>query len=668
MRMMGGGGGMHTMSRIREMPEVRARKGTLRRVAGAFRPYWRRVVLVLIAIGLGAGLGLVPPIVTGLVIDDAIRHANLNELTLLVLIMFLTPVVSGLIGVGQTYLNSTVGQAVMRDFRVRLYAHLQAMSLRFYSNTRTGEIISRLTNDVNGVQGVVTDTFSSTISNLVVVLSTLAVMLRVNWQLTLVSLCLVPFFLYPTYKTGNLRRGVSKETQRTMADLSIILEETLSVSGALLVKSFGKQRTETTRFRETNERLMALQIRQGMIGRWFFMVISTFFAVAPALIYYFGGRQVIGGTLSLGALVSFTSLQSRLFMPLGGLLNVNVDIQGALALFDRIFEYLDMPIEIADRPDAVALHDVQGRIRYRHVGFRYVEGQRALEDVDFEASPGQLVALVGPSGAGKTTITYLLPRLYDVGQGSVEIDGHDVRDVTLESLGAAIGMVTQETYLLHATVRQNITYGRPDAVDEEVIAAAKAAAIHDRIMELPEGYDTLVGERGYKLSGGEKQRLAIARVLLKDPRVLILDEATSALDTHSERLIQAALGPLMRGRTTIAIAHRLSTILAADQILVVEAGRIAERGTHAELLAQGGLYARLYHEQFADGAVQARFDDGEIAADGTITLRPTPPEPVLAEVASGDAAPSARPVWRGGPGNGRPRGPLPPKDGSRSAT
>jgi ATP-binding cassette subfamily B protein len=617
---------MHMM-RVRQMPETKAKRGTFRRVARAFYPYWGRSLLVLVAILAGAALGLVNPVVMGLIIDQAIRNKDLQELTVLVAIMFITPVVSGLISVGQTYLNTTVGQRVMRDFRVRLYAHLQAMSLRFFTATRTGEILSRLTNDVNGVQAVVTDTFSSVLSNIVVVMSTLVVMLRLNWQLTLVSLCMVPFFLYPTYKMGKIRRGVSRETQATLANMSSILEETLSVSGALLVKSFGRQRAETNRFASANEELMALQIRQSMIGRWFFMIIQTFFSIAPALIYYFGGRQIISGTLTIGALVAFTTLQSRLFMPLGGLLNVNVDLQGALALFDRIFEYLDMPLEITDRAGAQDLREAKGDIRYRHVSFEYVEGQPTLSDVDFEALPGQLVALVGPSGAGKTTITYMLPRLYDVSAGSVEIDGIDVRDLTLESLGRNIGLVTQETYLLHASIRDNVTYGVPGATDDEIVSAATAAYIHDRIMELPDGYDTIVGERGYKLSGGEKQRLAIARVILKNPRILILDEATSALDTHSERLIQRALDPLMAGRTTLAVAHRLSTILAADQILVVVAGRIDERGTHRELLAKGGIYASLYHEQFGDGKVQVRCADGVIGSDGLVIPLPSSEEP-----------------------------------------
>ncbi len=627
---------------------------TLRRVAASFKPYKWSVVAVLAAIILTSALGLVNPYLLKLIIDDAFAHRNFGRLTFYVGLMVATPIVSGLIGVGQTYLNNVIGQRVMRDLRNRLYGHLQRLALRFFTDTRTGEIQSRLSNDVGGVQNTVTNTASSIASNITTAVSTIVAMLIISWPLTVLSLGLLPFFLWLTYRVGNVRRGLSKETQKSLADITAIMQETLSVSGVLLTKTFGRQRYETNRFAKENERLTNLEIRQQMIGRWFFMFIGTFFSIMPALVYWLAGYITFGGgfghagvlqAITIGDIVAFTTLQSRLFFPIGQLLNVQVDIQGALALFDRIFEYLDLPLEITDRPDAKALKpaSVQGQIAFKDVTFNYRKpdapgeekgdvkapaaptspvgssgpkarsadfnrrtaeqerepGRPTLEEVSFEIQPGQLAALVGPSGAGKTTITYLVPRLYDVDTGAVLIDGQDVRGLTLESLGELIGVVTQETYLFHATVRENLSYGRPDATEEEMIAAAQAAAIHERIMELPEGYDTVVGERGYKMSGGEKQRLALARVILKDPRILILDEATSALDTHSERLIQAALEPLMKGRTTLAIAHRLSTILAADVILVVDRGRIVERGTHAELLQHDGLYAKLYREQFS---------------------------------------------------------------------
>jgi ATP-binding cassette subfamily B protein len=449
-------------------------------------------------------------------------------------------------------------------------------------------------------------------------------MLLLDWRLTALSLGLLPFFMYLTYRVGKIRRRISTMTQASLADMSAITEETVSVSGMLLTKTFGQQEQAVGRFREANARLAKLQIQQSMVGRWFFMIVGTVFSITPAFVYWLAGWLAITGDATaptIGDIVAFTTLQSRLFFPLGQLLNVQVEVQGALALFDRIFEYLDLPTEITDAPDAVALepHSVKGRIRFRHVSFRYRSAAPTpetvgaaddpqippaervpfgLEDIDFEAEPGQLVALVGPSGSGKTTTTYLLPRLYDVDEGAVEIDGIDVRKLRLADLGQVIGFVTQETFLFHASVRENLRYARPDATDEELDAAARMAAIHDRVNDLPQGYDTIVGERGYKLSGGEKQRVALARVLLKDPRILVLDEATSALDTVSERLIQVAIERAMSGRTTIAIAHRLSTILRADLILVFDRGRVIERGRHDELLAHGGLYARLYREQF----------------------------------------------------------------------
>jgi ATP-binding cassette, subfamily B, bacterial len=628
-------------------PIPKERRGrTIRRIVAFFKPYRAQVAVVLVAILATSLVGLVNPILLKLLIDVALPNRDFFLLNLFVGLMIVLPIVSGLIGLGQSYLNNVIGQHVMQDLRTALYTHLQKMPLRFFTETRTGEIQSRLANDVGGVQSVVTDTAASLTSNIAIALSTIVAMFIIDWRLTVLSLALLPFFMYLTFRVGKVNREVRGETQKSLAEMSAVTEETLSVSGMLLSKTFGQQGAAIGRFRKLNSELARLQVRQAMVGRWFFMIIGTIFSITPAFVYWLAGWLAIQGDRSaptIGDIVAFTTLQSRLFFPLGQLLNVQVEIQGALALFDRIFEYLEMDPEIVDAPDAVALDvkTVLGRVALRDVSFRYpteaVPSSRAmelsanggppapiaesrdgsqppaielippfgLEGVSFEAEPGQLVALVGPSGSGKTTTTYLIPRLYDVDSGSVEIDGRDVRRLTLASLGEVVGFVTQETYLFHASVRENLRYARPDATDEELEVATRAAAIHARILELPDGFDTIVGERGYKLSGGEKQRIAIARVLLKDPRILILDEATSALDTVSERLIQAAVERLMEGRTTIAIAHRLSTILRADLILVYERGRIVERGTHAELLARGGLYARLYHEQFESGATGA---------------------------------------------------------------
>jgi len=648
---------------------------TLRRIAEAFAPYKFQVFLVLLAIILTTGLGLVNPLLIAVVFDDAIGKHNLNLLIIVVSIMFVMPIITGIIGVGQTYLNNVVGQNVMRDFRNKLYRHLQNMSLAFFTSSRTGEIQSRLSNDVGGVENVVTNTATSIVSNISTALSTIIAMLFISVPLTLISLGLLPLFLWITYKVGNVRRVTSKETQESLASLTAMMQETLSISGVLLVKTFGRQKYVERQFEDENQKLTDLEVRQQMIGRWFFMFIGTFFSVTPAIIYLVAGLMIILNPLhagiTLGGIVAFTTLQSRVFFPIGQLLNVQVDIQGALALFDRIFEYLDLPIEIKNAPNALQLKpdQVRGEVTFRSVSFSYkneyaglfadpsgkqdgredgngdgsdggdgtMNGQNGddrkrgkktspplvynnlpvpvatpdepiaratLHDISFDIKPGQLAALVGPSGAGKTTITYLIPRLYDVDEGAVEIDGHNVKDIDLSCLGEIIGMVTQETYLFHASIRENLLYAKLDATEEELVAATRAAAIYDRIMELEKGFDTIVGERGYKLSGGEKQRLAIARVILKNPRILILDEATSALDTHSERLIQAAIEPLMKDRTTVAIAHRLSTILAADIILVIDHGQIVERGTHEELLEKGGLYAKLYNEQFSKGLVE----------------------------------------------------------------
>jgi ATP-binding cassette, subfamily B, bacterial len=627
-------------------------RATVRRVIGTFRPYRGKVGIVGLLIAITSGLGVINPLMIVLVFDEAlfapggdcagVPCPNLPLLYVYVGIMIAVPIVTSIIGIWQTYLTNQVGLHVMQDLRNRLYQHLQAMHLRFFTTTRTGEIQSRLANDVGGVQSVVTDTASTVLSNVVTIVSTIVAMVVISVPLTILSLLLMPLFLWLTVKVGKARREVATNTQRTLADMSAITEETLSVSGILLSKSFGRQRFEIGRYRNENDRLTGLLLRQTMIGRSFFALVGTFFSITPALVYLVAGwvNSSEGATvIEAGMLVGFTTLQSRLFFPIGSMLQVSTEVQSSLALFDRIFEYLDLPHEITDAPDAVAV-DVRGHVRLRDVWFRYEEPPEGVpvspspapgaEDddpvprewtlggVDVRIEPGQLAALVGPSGAGKTTITYLVPRLYDVQEGAVEIDGVDVRKIKLESIGEAIGVVTQETYLFHDTVRRNLLYGKPDATDEELIAAARAANIHDRIAELPQGYDTVVGERGYKLSGGEKQRLAIARVILKDPRILILDEATSSLDTTSERLVQSALIPLMRGRTTIAIAHRLSTILSADVIFVVERGRVVERGSHEELLARGGLYAQLYEQQFRSGLVEAVDEDGVVLASGEV--------------------------------------------------
>jgi ATP-binding cassette, subfamily B, bacterial len=639
-------------------PEARPiSRATLRRVARSFAPYRRQITLVAILILITSGMGVINPLLIKVIFDQALfppEGVQMGLLIALVAAMFAIPVISGALGVWQTYVSNVVGQRVMRDFRDRLYSHLQRMSLRFFTSTRTGEIQSRLSNDVGGIQSVVTDTASGVLSNVVVVISTVVAMLILSWQLTVLSLGILPFFFWLTRRVGKARQQVAASTQRSLADLTAITEETLSVSGILLSKAFGRQDRDTGRFRRENEKLAGLQIRQQMIGRSFFATIQIFFSITPALVYLVSGVVLNNGgspDITPGTIVAFTTLQSRLFFPVGQMLQVSVEVQSAMALFERIYEYLDMPHEITDRPGARHLDpaEIRGHVRFRNLRFRYEspegDGQGAapvsppdasedgerqrrewtLGGVDMDVLPGQLAALVGPSGAGKTTMTYLIPRFYDVQRGAVEIDGIDVRDVALESLGEIIGMVTQETYLFHSSVRDNLLYGRPGATQEELEAAARAAFIHDRIAELPEGYDTLVGERGYKMSGGEKQRLAIARVILKDPRVLILDEATSSLDTTSERLVQEALRPLMAGRTTIAIAHRLSTILAADVIFVVDRGRVVERGSHEELLDRGGLYAHLYLQQFQGGQVEARTADGIVLSSGRVIPDPSVP-------------------------------------------
>ena len=599
------------------------------RIVRLFEPH-RGVLAVIVAMILATSLlSVISALLVRQVFDHALFVAggpDLGVLYPLVAALIAIPIVNGVLNVAQAYLTEVVGNRVLQELRNRLFEHLERLSLAFYTATRSGEVQSRLANDVGGVQTTITSTASSVVSNVVTLISSVVAMLLLSPLLTAISLAATPAFVLFSRRVGRARRQARRETQASLAAMGSITQETLSVSGILLAKVFGRQEHEVDRYRAENAHQADLQIRQAIVGRSFFAVTQSFFGIGPALVYLVAGLQGAHGELSAGTLVAFTTLQSRLLLPINQLLQVSVDVQSSLALFGRIFELIDLRPQITDGPQALSLDasKIRGEVALDHVSFRYGGGEdggppapdEALRDVSMLVSPGQLAALVGPSGAGKTTISYLIPRLYDVEQGAVKIDGHDVRDLAAATISHTVGVVTQESYLFGGTVRENISYGRPTATDEQVVAAAKAAFIHDRILALEHGYDTVVGERGYRFSGGERQRLAIARVILEDPPILVLDEATSALDTESERIVQQALELLIQRRTTIAIAHRLSTIRNADVIFAIEHGTIVERGTHDELLARGGVYARLYEEQFGGGVVEAHCNDGVILANG----------------------------------------------------
>ena len=577
--------------------EEARRVGMTRRILRLFRPYRGRLSTVLALIVVSAGLGMVSPFLLRDVLDVAIPEDDNRLLAMLVAGMIGISIATGVIGVGQTWLSNLVGQRVMHDLRTQVYRHLQRLSLAFFTRTRTGEVQSRIANDIGGVQTVVTSTATSIVSNVTTVIATVVAMVLLDWRLALFSLALTPVFVWFAKRVGDQRKKITSTKQGTMADISSLVQESLSVSGILLGKTMGRSADLASRFETESAKLADLEVRSRMAGRWVMATIQTSFAVMPALVYLFAG--LAPGEISIGTVVAFTTLQTRLFWPIQGLLTVGVDIQTSTALFERVFDYLDLPVDI--EPGTRPLRVNGGTVQFDDVWFRYGapspdgedEDVWTLAGVDVEVPAGTKTAIVGATGSGKTTLGYLAARLYDPERGAVRIDGTDVREATFESLADAVGVVSQETYLFHASVRENLRFARPDATDAEIEHAARAAQVHDTIVSLPEGYDTVVGERGFRFSGGERQRIAIARTILRNPPVLVLDEATSALDVHTERAVDAALEDLAQGRTVLVIAHRLSTVRDADQIVVLDQGRVVERGTHDELIAAGGAYAAL---------------------------------------------------------------------------
>ena len=648
----GGGGRFAFMRAVDERPQVT--RQLLLRILGYARPYWRQLAGTLVMILISTGLTLVSPLIFRTMIDQVLPAKDINKLVLFAVALLLAPILGGASGVIQRRLNVEVGEGVIYDLRVALFSKLQRMSLRFFTNTKIGELMSRLNNDVVGAQTAISSTITTIITDVIQALALLAVMLTLEWRLTLVSVVILPLFILAARMLGNRLRDLARRQMELIAQMNAHMNETLNIGGALLVKLFGRAVEEDGRFRQRAAGVRDIGIDRAVVGSAFFAIMGLVSAVGTALVYGMGGYFVIQGTFTVGTIVAFGSYVGSLYAVLQGLSSAPVDFSTSMVSFERVFEVLDLPQDIVDKKDAVVLQDARGELEFRDVSFSYSidetrllsevkrygsmdnvkavlslgkgddrpqtadDGQRstvnglddsadsphtqardaALEGISFRAAPGQLVALVGPSGAGKTTLTYLIPRLYDPTEGSILLDGRDLRDVTVDSLALQIGMVTQENYLFHDTIRTNLIYAKTDATQAEIEAAARAANIHDFIMALPDRYDTIAGERGYRLSGGEKQRIALARVILKNPRILVLDEATSHLDSESEALIQEALKRVMAGRTSIVIAHRLSTILAADLILVIDRGRIVERGTHAELLALDGVYAQLYETQF----------------------------------------------------------------------
>ncbi|MEU9404282.1 ABC transporter ATP-binding protein [Streptomyces sp. NPDC048281] len=597
----------------------------VRRILRLFRPYRGRLAVVGLLVGAASLVSVATPFLLKATLDTAIPQGRTGLLSLLALGMILSAVLTSVFGVLQTLISTTVGQRVMHDLRTAVYGRLQRMSLAFFTRTRTGEVQSRIANDIGGMQATVTSTATSLVSNLTGVVATVVAMIALDWRLTIVSMVLLPLFVWISRRVGNERKKITTQRQKQMAAMAATVTESLSVSGILLGRTMGRADSLTASFAEESEQLVDLEVRSNMAGRWRMAVITIVMAAMPAVIYWTAGLalQTGGAQISLGTIVAFVSLQQGLFRPAVSLLATGVQIQTSLALFQRIFEYLDLPVDITERDRPVHLDRVKGEVRFEKVEFRYDDkGGPVLDGIDIAVPAGTGLAVVGPTGAGKSTLGYLVPRLYDVTGGRVTLDGVDVRDLDFDTLARAVGVVSQETYLFHASVADNLRFAKPDATDEELHAAARAAQIHEHIAALPDGYDTVVGERGHRFSGGEKQRLAIARTILRDPPVLILDEATSALDTRTEHAVQDAIDALSANRTTITIAHRLSTIQGADQIVVLDSGQVAERGTHEELLGLDGRYAALVRRD-------ARLETaGEQAGTAEVAQRETALRPV----------------------------------------
>ena len=579
-----------------EMPKVT--KKMLTRILSYFIPYWQRMLLVIGCIIVTSILGLVPPMLIKNIIDKALPQKDLKLLSLFILVSIGITIILGLLLVAQSYLSIWISKRIILTMKNQMYSHLQRMSLKFYSAAKPGEIITRLTNDIDGIQDIFNSTIVNALSSIFVLISTAIVLVTMNWKLALVGMIILPTFIFPTRKVGKLKWKIATKSQEKISNLNQIIQETFSISGAILTKIFTKEPYEYEKFKQINEEVTSLQIRESVVGRWFRMTITTFISIGPMLIYFYGGYLFIKGEISIGSIIAFVALLGRLYSPVSQLSNIHIDVTRSLALFTRIFEYFDQKQDILDSPDALNLAKIKGKVTFNKVHFSYNREVDVLQDISFSVDPGTMVALVGPSGAGKTTITNLIPRLYDVVGGSITIDNQDIRDVTLESLRKQIGIVMQEPYLFNDTIEENLRYGRSDATKEEIIKACKAAYIHDSIMTLPNTYKTVVGNRGIKLSGGEKQRVSIARVILKNPRIIILDEATSSLDSVSEEYIQKAMVPLLSNRTSFVVAHRLSTVLASDQILVINHGIVAESGKHEDLILREGLYKQLYETQF----------------------------------------------------------------------